>query len=239
LTHRGSLNIQPTIFGNRRGVYTGQNWSSSKYNEILPTAGSDVFADIPGFRAGDWNSVNYEGSQFYFPTDNTFNTNNFYGGDTTNIGGDTNFQNITVQNITINGGINQPGRDGTDGRDGERGEPGPPGDPGTIEPIDPPGGGGQGKIGYPSETVRFITDADINAVHRTIKLTLTKGSAEVLTGVTFNTETCQLQLATTTINYVSDVKIGIGAKSGTSVGIWETLGLKPTYVTKTFLKPNR
>jgi hypothetical protein len=242
LTHRGSLNIQPSILGNRRGVYTGQNWSSSKYASILPPAGSQAFADIPGYNAGDWNSVNYEGSQFYFPTDNYFNNSNFYGGDTTNIGGDTNFQNINTQNLTVNnltitGGTNQPGRDG---KDGAAGDAGPPGDPGSVEPISPPGGGGQGQSGYPSETVRFVTGLrEGGSRMRVIKIKTTSGSAEVVTGATFNAETCSIQLATTTINYISGVSLEVAGAVASSVAIREVFPPNPQFTSKTFLKPNR
>lgn len=242
LTHRGSLNIQPNILGNRRGVYTGKNWSSSKYADILPSAGSEAFADIPGYKAGDWNSVNYDGSQFYFPTDNYFNTSNFYGGDTTNIGGDTNFQNVNVQNLTVNnltvteGG----GQNGTDGRDGGRGEAGPPGDPGSIEPINPPGGGGQGQLGYPSETVRFVTGIRPGGSSmKVLKLKTTSGSALVVTGATFNPDTCSIDLATTTIDYISSVSFELGGAVATSVPIRDRFRDIPQFTSKTFLKPNR
>lgn len=242
LTHRGSLNIQPNVLGNRRGVYTGQNWSSSKYADILPNAGSEAFADIPGYKAGDWNSVNYDGSQFYFPTDNYFNSSNFYGGDTTNIGGDTNFQNIntqnmTVHNLTVTGGTNQAG---LDGEDGATGEPGPPGDPGSVEPISPPGGGGQGQFGYPSETVQFVTGLRPGGSRmRVIKIKTTPGSVEVVTGATFDAESCSVQLSTTTINYISEVKLEVGGVEAASVAIREMYPPIPQFTSKTFLKPNR
>jgi hypothetical protein len=243
LTHRGSLNIQPNVLGNRRGVYTGKNWSSSKYADILPTAGSEAFADIPGYRAGDWNSVNYDGSQFYFPTDNHFNTSNFYGGDTTNIGGDTNFQNIntqnmTVHNLTVTGGTSGGG---VDGRDGDRGEPGPPGDPGSVEPISPPGGGGQGQLGYPSETVRFVTGLKPGGSGnpRVIKIKSTTSSVEVVTGATFDAESCSIQLATTTIDYVSEVNFEVSGRTASTFTIKENFPPIPQFTSKTFLKPNR
>lgn len=204
LTHRGSLNIQPYVYGNRRGVYTGQRWNPNDYKDILPNAGESDDVDLPGFRAGDWNSVNYGGGNFFFPTDQFFDESNFYGGPTTNIGGDTNFEtiNATTINVTninttnINGGGGGGGPGGGGG--GPATDPGVPGDPNYGEPISPPVGGGTGSAGYRSKTIRYLRD--VEARDKPIKVVANLSLEEievaewvtVLTDVTFNANNCTL-----------------------------------------------
>lgn len=212
LTHRGSLNIQPYVYGNRRGVYTGQRWNPADYRNILPTAGSTGDADMAGFNAGDWNSVNYAGGNFFFPTDQYFDESNFYGGPTTNIGGDTNFDTINVNNInttninttTINGGA-PGGGGGGGGGVGPATDPGIPGDPNYGSPIYTPVGGGTGSAGYRSSVLRYLRGVSFDAkVEKVIRGNLQQ--VEVVTGVTFDPETCDVQMSTTTINTLANAK---------------------------------
>jgi len=102
LTHRGQVNIQPNANGNNRGVYSGNTWDPSAFKDILGQAGNGGFTDIPGFKAGDWNSVNYSGSQFFFPTDSYFNASNFYGGPTFNVGGPAQFETVNTTTLVTN-----------------------------------------------------------------------------------------------------------------------------------------
>jgi len=211
LTHRGSLNIQPYVYGNRRGVYTGQRWNPNDYKDILPTAGESGDVDLPGFKAGDWNSVNYGGGNFFFPTDQFFDESNFYGGPTTNIGGDTNFEtiNATTINVTnINTTNINGGGDGGGGGFGPGGpvapDPGVPGDPNYGPPIFQPVGGGVGGFGYRAETMRYLRDVRFEPKPERVSKSFTASQPpaneyEVVTGVTFDPETCTLQLSTTTI----------------------------------------
>jgi hypothetical protein len=161
LAHRGPVTIDPTPQGNDRGMFNDQKWDPSKYRSILPNASQagDSFVDLPGFgpggsyNAGDWNSTNYGGNSFSFLTDNYFNTTNFYGGDTFNIGGNTNVNNLTVQNLnttTINNtnitNINGGGSGGGSGGGGNGGGglfPGGGGGGGFF----PPGPGDRGAPG--------------------------------------------------------------------------------------------
>lgn len=210
LTHRGSLNIQPYVYGNKRGVYTGQRWNPADYRGILPTAGESDDVDLPGYTAGDWNSVNYAGGNFFFPTDQYFDESNFYGGPTTNIGGDTNFEtiNATTINVTninttnINGGGGGGGPGGPGGSPAT--DPGVPGDPNYGEPIYTPVGGGTGTAGYRSATLRYIQEASLEPQVETVVKRVTSSvpphqDYEVVTGVTFDPSTCQIQISTTTI----------------------------------------
>lgn len=114
LTHRGSVNIQPSeyLYDNAKKP-TGQ-WNPANYRDILPVAGQPYLAggsggpgtggywDVPGWgRPGGWNSYNYGGDSFYFPTNQEFQTNNYYGGPTTNIGGNTTFENAFTENLSV------------------------------------------------------------------------------------------------------------------------------------------
>jgi hypothetical protein len=211
LTHRGPLNIQPYVYGNRRGVYTNQRWNPADYKGILPNAGESDNVDLPGYNAGDWNSVNYAGGNFFFPTDQYFDESNFYGGPTTNIGGDTNFEtiNATTINVTnvnttnINGGA--PGGGGGFGPNLPTApDPGVPGDPNYGPPIYPPVGGGSGGFGYRSETLRYLRDARLKAEGVSVMKATTASEptfedVTVVTDVWFVPETCEVASSTQTI----------------------------------------
>lgn len=211
LTHRGPLNIQPYVYGNRRGVYTNQRWNPADYKGILPNAGESEDVDLPGYTAGDWNSVNYGGGNFFFPTDQYFDESNFYGGPTTNIGGDTNFETINANTINVTNVNTTNINGGAPGGGGGFGpglppatDPGVPGDPNYGPPIYPPVGGGSGGFGYRSETLRYLRDFEIKPNRKKVlghvaTSVPTHQDYEVVTGVTFDPSTCSIQQSTTTI----------------------------------------
>ena len=137
LAHRGSVNFAPGSPPQKGGVYTHSPWDPQQTS--LPSSASHGNVDIPGMQA-NWNSGNRYDSQFFFPTDQYFAQNQFFGGaqhyvqnhshieyltTETIQGGDGGFQNITITE-TINGepvaGI--PGPAGGAGRDGRDGAPG-------------------------------------------------------------------------------------------------------------------
>jgi hypothetical protein len=157
-----------------------------------------------------WNNNNYEGSQFYFPTSQYFSQNQYFGGNTTNIAGNSYFENSYVNNLTSQNFVTQniyvqningqpvypPG-----------GPPsGPPGgDPGGgtavfLGPAGPPGAAGAdgaaGQAGQdavmqdlPVSALEFLTDYSVGLTSENL--------VNVVTGVTFNPETCGLQMVTT------------------------------------------
>jgi len=103
LTHRGSVNIQPSRTTGVGGLARPGTWRTSDYQDLLPTAGRNGFFDIAGgFGLGGAsnNTNNYDGHQFYFPIDQAFNYSNYYGGDTFNVAGNSTFDNSTVNNLT-------------------------------------------------------------------------------------------------------------------------------------------
>ena len=134
LTHRGAVNVQPPGLSTRGGLAKNGTWRPSDYKNLLPTAGSGGYVDVPGGGGGSGggsvnNSRNYDGNQFYFPTDLRFEYTDYYGGDTLNVTGPSNFDYSTHN--TVNAGdiytnslrvnyinntyVGTPGRDGRDG----------------------------------------------------------------------------------------------------------------------------
>lgn len=104
---RNQTNVQPNEYaGNRNGVYSGDAWNPNDYAGLLPDAGSpgSRSAELPrqgGYTNGDWNSVNYGGNAFWFPTSQQFALNNFYGGPVMNVGGNSYFYNQSVSNQNV------------------------------------------------------------------------------------------------------------------------------------------
>lgn len=104
----------PEQLGNNNGVYAGRKWNPASYPGLLPPAGSSGFYDVPssgGWHGGDFSAAasnvnTYGGNSFFFPTNQEFGLNNYYGGPVFNVGGNTAFENINTTNITtqyING----------------------------------------------------------------------------------------------------------------------------------------
>lgn len=213
LTHRGDINVQPRGPANRNGVAQSGGWNPNDYPDLFPNAGEldNGQFDVAGWSAGDWNNHNYYGDQFFFPTSQEFILNNYYGGPTNNFGGNTFFDNSTHRNInveTINGApapgapggappvappavvAGAPGQDGQDGAGGQ-------GDtftfnnfsalfqfifPGGVGPIQVGGGGGgAGRGGGGGGGGPRLTPV------------------KVLTGASFNPDTCSIKTEDTTI----------------------------------------
>jgi hypothetical protein len=147
LTHRAGLNLPGPRRPNLNGAFGSGTWDPSQYRNLFPGGDSSNAAnyhgqvDVGGMN-GSWNEGNRYDSQFYFPTTQVFQQNQYFGGPTINNTGGANIDYITnqyfegdtvnVQNLTtqvINGDpIQGPaGPPGAAGRDGQRGAPGAPG----------------------------------------------------------------------------------------------------------------
>ncbi len=229
LTHRGDVNIQPTTPGNKNGVYGGYDdppWPPDWDRSLIPDINNitnNNMVDMPGFNSGDWNTNNYAGSQFYFPTNNAFNLNNYYGGDTTNIGGNSYFDNTTTKNLnttninttTINNSP-IPGAPGPAGPAGGRGAGGVPGFPGGF------GGGGRagfvpqyrgvvGVMPIPVDAISggFVTFSLATDACKTgtIKVTVTPETTVInnVSGATLDEEDCSISLASNSVTVVTGV----------------------------------
>jgi hypothetical protein len=176
VTQRGPVNINngdmPTT---HQGTVNGGGWNPNNYPGLFPPPGTQNI-DMGGYNS-TWNTNNYGGSQFYFPTNSFFTQNQYFGGPTTNIGGNSYFDNSYVTNLTTNNittkNINVTyinGR-GVKGDQGDTGPSGPPGEPGRDGMFD----------GY-VEGIRYMTNVEI---------TLTPGEwVDAATTVDFDPELC-------------------------------------------------
>lgn len=153
------------------------------------------------YYAGDWFTVNNDNSvNLAGPTIN--NTSNYhYGGDTITFFGDTVFEGDTIiNNYYGSGGPGRPGYGGP-GLPGSPGQAGGQGPPGPRGPQGPPGrDGGGGDFGSRSQQV--VTDVQDNKAAAVTSVPTT--ALAVVTGATFNAETCSVDCTFETINYVSD-----------------------------------
>lgn len=158
LTHRGGINFAPSFqrqASGQPGVYVSQAWNPSTYSGLFPYAGEvgsgageSQGIDLAGMEA-NWNNGNRYDSQFYFPTNQWFTQNQFFGGPQVNIQGGAQVDELNVTNINADtvsspnllaDRINQtpvklpPGPSGGAGRDGRPGAPGFPGRNGAVPP---------------------------------------------------------------------------------------------------------
>ena len=160
--HRASVNLQKVYYGpSSNGAYGGGRWDPSQYSDLLGRATGGPGIDLPGF-SSNWNSVNYGGDTFNFPTSQAFTTNMFSSGPTFNVGGDMQTTNVYTQNITTNNtntttinGSPAPGTPGAEGPAGPAGSPGANGSSGFDGLPGPPGfAGGVGQAGRDGQVGR-------------------------------------------------------------------------------------
>jgi hypothetical protein len=111
LSHRGSVSLDPVQSTGKNGLRRAGAWNPADYTRLLPNTGYDLpwrTVDIPrGSMGYPQMTNNYGGPGLDLPIDNAFATNNYYGGPTFNVGGNSNFDNSTHQNINVaNGYVN-------------------------------------------------------------------------------------------------------------------------------------
>jgi hypothetical protein len=177
LTHRGGVNLQPAQQqqSGGRGVYNNNGWNINEYGDLI-IFDERSFYDMPDY-SSEWNSYNYGGDNFYFPTTQNFVVNNFSTGNGNNLGGETITERLFTRELYflgpsgtdgvdgrdgrdglagidgINGLNGLPGQAGGDGRDGQAGAAGPPGAPGGAGARGAPGAPGvagqNGRDGFP------------------------------------------------------------------------------------------
>jgi hypothetical protein len=160
--------------------------------------GSNPFIDMPsgssagGFSSGyggeSWYSTQYGSPNYNFNSSINNTINNTYGGPTSYFGGNSYFENITVNKITVinpPGGPGAPGLSGRDGRDGGAGPSGPPGNP-SADGLPGPGGGFPGDPDVPRLRLpvrrKFLVE---NVNHTLVAISYIKA-------VSFDPETCGL-----------------------------------------------
>lgn len=135
-------------------------WQPGDYRALFPNAGANISNDQFIFGGGDyngppWNTGNQYGSNFFFPTDQHFTQNQYFGGPQFYVNHTANIENIYNQNfegdkVVVNNVTTQilngrplagpPGPPGSAGQRGADGLPGPPGgdyDPGILGAFRP------------------------------------------------------------------------------------------------------
>lgn len=144
LTHRGAVNFSPpTVRESGPGYTNGGQWDPFQYPGLLPYADQANAVDIPGWESpGAWNSSNFYGDTFQFPTNQQFTTNQYLGGPNIYNAGNQYTStlytenhvsnNLSVNNINVSYINGEPvsGPSGPSGNDGLNGAPGAPGAPG-------------------------------------------------------------------------------------------------------------
>jgi hypothetical protein len=91
LSHRGPVNLSPVQATRRDGTFAVNPWAATG-GLPLPPAGAPG-ADLPS-SPSPWNSYN---TAFYFPTDNFFTQNQFFGGPTLHVGGPIDASSVYTQ----------------------------------------------------------------------------------------------------------------------------------------------
>lgn len=213
LAHRGPINVQPTnnpfaLNGAGPGAIGGGTWNPYPYQGLLPTTDQANNVDVPGYSQGGWNLNNNSGGNFFFPTNQEFTTNSYYGGPTFNVAGDTNFtnqyvDNSTVTNLTVEYINGEPvaGRDGIDGLRGERGLAGPAGTPGE-DGID----GFNGFDGLPGAPGAAGRDGR-NANAGNLRFRSTTSTINYVTDVTFDPQTCTVKPTKAKVTFLIDGQV--------------------------------
>jgi hypothetical protein len=228
LSHRGGVNFAPGPGRNVNGVYSTPAWSPAQYPGLF--VGGPSSADFGGMSA-TWNAGNRYDSQFFFPTDQFFTQNQFFGGPQVHIQGGAQIDVVNVQNFagdtvitnnlttrTFNGDpvAGPPGPAGSPGRDGRFGVPGAPGRPGPFP---------QGRfaplryLSGISPRVDF-TEEEVSKEHRYIKDAFLAQLVEVQvpTGVTFDAENCAVTFSGTTTVYALATAITGATAQASSTG---------------------
>jgi hypothetical protein len=183
LTHRGAINLQPPVSTGPGGLARPGTWNPSAYSQLMPNAGQDVRVDIAGDTFNNTNNTsNYGGHQFSFPIDQSFTYNNYFGGDTFNVAGDSHFDNsthvsltagdtnitqLTVKYLTVTGdGPALPAPEGPGGMPDGGGGGGIPGPQG-------PGGGGPFMFPMPAVTqvATYLKDVTVRGTVNVLETT--------------------------------------------------------------------
>jgi hypothetical protein len=256
LAHRGSVNFAPGSPQQKGGVYTHSPWNPQQTS--LPSAGSHGGVDIPGMQA-NWNAGNRYDSQFFFPTDQYFNQNQFFGGAQHYVQNHAHMEyltnqtfegdNLTTNDITVNETINGapvagiPGAAGGDGRDGRDGAPGFPGFPGRDGAM--PAGqfkdlrylaGAAPRINFQNENViqaplRYVKAPQVRALVSvdvptdaisggSVSFSVAPTAFTVLTGVSFNPDTCSISETTATVyGFSSSPSITLSGTPASTVSV--------------------
>jgi hypothetical protein len=225
LTHRGAINLQPPGNTGAGGLARPGTWRVSDYADIMPKAGDNIFVDLAGNQYGFTdNSSNYGGNQFQFPLNQDFLYNDYYGGDTFNVAGNSNFDNsthttlnagdLTVSTLSITNRINNYTTIG--GGDGGGGDGG-----GGIAP----GGGGGGFFPIPGFPIPGVPQPAATQVATYLKDVTVTGNVDVPTVDSAKIKDAKINLTpgtqTVPLTVTGNVEVPV-AKSGSLAAITGT-----------------
>lgn len=214
LTSRGGINAQPPaavgLGAAGPGAMGGGTWNPQDYINLIPTTDQIINIVLPGYDGpGAWNVTNYGGDNFYFPTSQEFTTNQYYGGPTFNVAGDTVFENtfstnINVTNLTTETINGYP----APGRPGDTGPAGPPGRDGAAGLNGINGVAGEdGVDGFGFNGVNGVPGAPgangRDAVNRQYRLVPTWGNAQYVAEVWFDPATCTVVSRKKNLRYLA------------------------------------
>lgn len=208
LTHRGPITFSPPDpQQDGPGLVGPGRWNWGDYAHLLPNSDQQANLDVAGWEpAGGWNNHNYYGDTFNFPTSQEFTLNNYYGGPNVYNGGNSFFENSYVTNLTVQNQqvtnltvetINGEPVVGPAGPPGARGDRGDDGRPGNAGVNGFNGRNGQdGRDFRPAVKQAFVMTG-VNVQRR---------NQRVVSGVSFNEETCELEPTFKTISFVDSVE---------------------------------
>lgn len=155
LSHRGGVNFVAPRRPNQNGTYGGGTWNPATYQNLYPGGNTHNSANYHnqvdlGDMSNTYNEGNRYDSQFFFPTNQTFQQNQFFGGPTVHVSGgqyidyinneyfdgDTvNVINTTTEIFNGDTLAGPQGAPGQAGKDGQRGAPGAPGQGFNAIPV--------------------------------------------------------------------------------------------------------
>jgi hypothetical protein len=235
LEQRAPVNLTPTVNTNKDGTLNNQTWNPIDYQDLFNNVKNYIDQSVNyragdwnttsyggptyDFRStlNDYSNSYYQGPTIYNAGNSTFN--------------DTYTNNSYVQNlytVTINGNPapgdpgaggppGMPGSGGPPGQNGANGDAGAAGAPGQPGAGGPPGQAGRdgvdgvnglngmngmnGVNGVTAFIVRGRPDQQLVVTNVSTK----RRAVDVVTGVTFDPDSCKLQFSTTTINDYQDI----------------------------------
>ena len=234
LTHRGAVNLQPPSATGPGGLARSGVWRASDYRDILPTAGQGAAVYLPGYGGMGGgtinNTSNYDGNQFSFPINQEFGYNNYFGGDTFNVAGNSTFNNtfstnlttstLTTSNINATYINNTPiGPSDGGGFSGFGGGPGgvfTGGGPGGVVFVGGGGGGGNPNVGRKMAIRTVVTKVEDKATGK-VSIPNVTGLTVKSTAVTVNAKNTDVKI-TTTGSIDAPTVTSAKTKSGSATG---------------------
>lgn len=210
LTHRAPVNFQPPEPQQvGPGILGGNRWNWNDYADILPTSDQGANMDVAGWGGpGGWNSSNYYGDNFQFPTSQQFTLNNYYGGPNVHNGGNSYFQNSYVTNQTVENQyvtnlevetINGEPVTGPAGPPGSRGDRGEAGRNGSAGLHGVNGRNGRDGRDAMQPLAKFGSwGSDLN---------ITRETRQVVTDVSFDETSCTVVPVMEDVTFISSVTL--------------------------------